>query len=280
MNGFVNGFMNGLTVKSGLMAPTSALKTSLARAAAIGVVALGSVALAPGAVAAVDEALALQASIDSKAQASQARIDTMDDSAARLAQQYRSALQRAESLKIYNAQLQKLLLSQEQEKTSLQTQIAQVEVIETGVLPLMIRMTAALDKLVSADAPFLTKERRLRVDELQALIDRADVTVGEKYRRIMEAYVVEADYGKTIEAYQGDVVLNDSAQAVDFLRIGRVGLYYQTLDGNQSGRWNPATSQWELLPASYRTPIRDGLRVARKQAPPELLKLPITAPGV
>jgi hypothetical protein len=204
----------------------------------------------------------------------------MDDSAARLAQQYRSALQRAESLKIYNAQLQKLLLSQEQEKTSLQTQIAQVEVIETGVLPLMIRMTAALDKLVSADAPFLTKERRLRVDELQALIDRADVTVGEKYRRIMEAYVVEADYGKTIEAYQGDVVLNDSAQAVDFLRIGRVGLYYQTLDGNQSGRWNPATSQWELLPASYRTPIRDGLRVARKQAPPELLKLPITAPGV
>lgn len=249
------------------------MKTSLS-------LAVGLVLTCQGAVAAVDESIATQAAIDAKAKASQARIDSMDDDASRLSQQYRAALQRAESMKIYNAQLQKLLASQEQEKVSLQTQIDQVETIETGVLPFMIRMTEALDKLVSADAPFLSKERTARVDELKGLIDRADVTVGEKYRRIMEAYVVEAEYGKTIEAYQGEVDMNGEPHAVDFLRIGRVGLYYQTLDGNQSGRWDEASGQWVTLPSSFRTAIRDGLRVARKQAPPELLQLPITAPGV
>ena len=39
-----------------------------------------------------------------------------------------------------------------------------------------------------------------------------------------------------------------------------------------------AQGSWETLDSSYRRSVRDGLRVARKQAPPSLLKLPISAP--
>jgi hypothetical protein len=87
------------------------------------------------------------------------------------------------------------------------------------------------------------------------------------------------EYGRTIEAYRGELVVSDEARTVDFLRIGRVGLYYQTLDGNESGRWNNSRGAWELLDSGYRTSVRDGLRIARKQTPPELLTLPVNAPA-
>ena len=62
------------------------------------------------------------------------------------------------------------------------------------------------------------------------------------------------------------------------VRFGRVGLYYQTLDGQETGRWNAAGERWEKLAGDYRKSVRDGLRIARKQAPPALLSLPFNAP--
>ena len=94
----------------------------------------------------------------------------------------------------------------------------------------------------------------------------------------MEAYLVEVDYGRTIEAYRGELAMSGEARTVDFLRIGRVGLYYQTLDGEESGHWSARRGEFERLDDSARRPIMLGLRVARKQAPPELLSLPINVP--
>ena len=74
-------------------------------------------------------------------------------------------------------------------------------------------------------------------------------------------------------------MVNDAARSVDFLRVGCVGLYYQTLDGSESGFWNGKRGSWEMLDASYRTAVRDGLRIARKQTPPELLTLPVNVPA-
>jgi hypothetical protein len=219
-----------------------------------------------------------QVNSDASASASQKRIDKLDDQTADAFQQYRAAVARAESLEIYNEQLKRLVASQETEIDSIVKQTNQIESIETGALPFMIKMTETLKELVDADVPFLRDERFERADALTELIDRADVSAGEKYRRIMEAYVVEAEYGSTIEAYRGDLVINDEVKSVDFLRFGRIGLFYQTLDGKESGRWNSSLGAWELLNDSYRRSIQKGLRIARKQAPPALLKLPFNAP--
>ena len=226
---------------------------------------------------ALEDSLDKQAESDSAAAASQQRIDRLADQTSQDLQRFRIATQRLESLEIYNKQLQKLIESQEGEITSIIRQTDEIEAIETGALPLMITMTETLEKLVQADAPFLVAEREDRVANLRGLIDRADVTAGEKYRRIMEAYLIEVDYGRTIEAYRGELATGTDVRTVDFLRIGRVGLYYQTLDGEESGRWNPVTGNFEILD-SVRRQIQVGIRVARKQAPAELLSLPLTAP--
>ena len=228
---------------------------------------------------AVEDSLQKQETIDKNAAASQQRIDKLADQTVDALQTYRTASQRLESLTIYNQQMEKLIASQKNEITSIQRQTGEIDVIETGALPLMLKMTKTLTDLVEADVPFLKDERKERVVNLQTLIDRADVTAGEKYRRIMEAYLVEVEYGRTIEAYRGELVVSNEARTVDFLRVGRVGLYYQTLDGNESGYWNTKRGGWETLDAGYRTAVRDGLRIARKQTPPELLTLPVNVPA-
>ena len=222
--------------------------------------------------------ISTQASSDATAAASQKKIDKLDDQTADAFQEYRAAVARAESLEIYNEQLKRLVASQEEEIGSIVRQTEQIESIETGALPFMIKMTATLKELIGADVPFLKDERLDRAEELTALIDRADVSAGEKYRRIMEAYIVEAEYGSTIEAYRGDLLVNGEVKSVDFLRFGRIGLFYQTLDGKETGRWNGELGLWELLSGEYRRSIQKGLRIARKQAPPALIKLPLDGP--
>lgn len=230
---------------------------------------------------AVDDSMSAQKKIDNAAAKSQQKIDRYSEQETSDLLEYRAVSAQLESLTIFNQQMQKLIDSQEAEKVSINKQIKEIDSIETGALPLMLKMTETLSTLIDADVPFLIDERKERYENLAELIDQANVSAGEKFRRIMEAYQIEMDFGNTIEAYRGDLVVSDSAEprSVDFLRIGRVGLYYQTLDGKESGRWNPETRSWEELTSSHRIAIRDGIRIARKQMPPELLTLPVSAPN-
>lgn len=229
-------------------------------------------------VLAVDDSIETQKGINRDAAQVQSRINDLDDQAREDFQEYRQSLKRLESLEIYNKQMQRLVDSQNTEMEKIESQIEEIDSIETGALPLMIEMTDTLAEMVESDVPFLEEERTQRVENLRSLVDRADVTVGEKYRRILEAYQVELEYGRTIEAYRGEMVVDDRARTVEFLRVGRVGLYYQTLDENETGRWNAERDAWETVNPRYMNAIREGLRVARDQAPPELLTLPINAP--
>jgi hypothetical protein len=133
---------------------------------------------------------------------------------------------------------------------------------------------------VQLDVPFLPDERRQRVQGLRELMSRSDVTLSEKYRRLMEAYQVENEYGRTIEAYRGTLDSGGEKRTVDFLRVGRVALLYQTLDSNETGFWNTADKGWAPLPGEYRSPVKQGLQIARKQVAPDLVRIPVRAPEV
>jgi septal ring factor EnvC (AmiA/AmiB activator) len=209
--------------------------------------------------------------------ASQERINKVADDTDELLRQWRDETAQIEALRVYNTQLEKLLASQDNEVTSLNDQIDSVKVIGREVTPLMLRMVDSLDEFVGLDVPFLIDERTDRVVRLRQLMDRADVTNAEKYRRIMEAYQIENDFGRTIEAYRGSLAGTGETRTVDYLRIGRVILLYQTLDGSEVGAWNQAADSWEVLDGSFRPSVRQGLRIARKQAAPDLLRLPVPA---
>ncbi|MGI9229314.1 MAG: DUF3450 domain-containing protein [Gammaproteobacteria bacterium] len=208
--------------------------------------------------------------------ASQKRVDTIATSTDKLVAQYKKELKVIDGLKVYNALLQRQLELQTLEMQQLRTSIEEVSVIERQITPLMLRMVESLEQFVMLDMPFLLEERTERVARLKDTIGRADVTAAEKFRNVLEAFQIENDYGRTIEAYK-DVI--DGIE-VSLLRFGRVSLVYQDESGTINKAWDQEAGQWvELDSAEYRNHIARGLKIARKQVAPDLIMLPVSAAG-
>jgi chromosome segregation ATPase len=233
-----------------------------------------------GSVAAQSEVLSTtvqtQTQMNQQAQQTQRRINQLAEETDELLGEYRRVIRETESLRVYNQQLERIVANQREELSGAERTLEQLETTNRGIVPLIIEMIDTLDKLVEADVPFRINERRQRVTELKDIIDRADVTTSEKYRRVMEAYQIEMEYGRTTESYQAE--LADTGRNVDFLRVGRTLLIWQSLDGQSQGWFNPNTRSWEPLDNSHRSAIRDGLRIAKNQAAPNLVVLPVPAP--
>lgn len=214
-----------------------------------------------------------------QAQASQNKINKLSDQTQTMLMKYRQTLKQIEQSKSYIGQLEKIIASQNEEKVSMSEQIAELKETNAGVVPLMVDMVENLKTFVSLDVPFLLEEREKRLNDLDDMMARADVTTSEKFRRILEAYQIENEFGRTIEAYRGIQKRDGKELTVDYLRVGRVALVYQSLDAKVTALWNPSTKKWEDLDDSFKKSVREGLKMARKQTAPQLVKMPIFAAG-
>ncbi|WP_432468971.1 MULTISPECIES: DUF3450 domain-containing protein [unclassified Agarivorans] len=149
----------------------------------------------------------------------------------------------SELLEQYNLHLHAMLLQQQQQLQQLKGDLTSLAQSEQHALPLVHQMLNELTPFVARDLPFLSQERELRLQDLVQLLNRADMNLAEKYRQVLDAYQIEMEYGETIEAYQA--MLNE--RQVNFFRLDRTALYYQTLNAQQSALWDPATQQWQIL---------------------------------
>lgn len=227
---------------------------------------------------AVDRILAAENTRIQQAQASQDQIDEIITETRSLGEEFRAVMKEVDGLLVYNTLLDRQIADQNQELANLRESIDQVQVVERQILPLLTRMIDGLESFVSLDVPFLLDERSARVENLNALLGRADVTAAEKFRVVMEAWQIENDYARTIFTYTDELEIDGVTREVDVLQIGRVALLYQTPDGNLSGAWNQSNRVWESVGNEYRNPIRLGIRLARNQVAPDLLLLPIAPP--
>ena len=227
----------------------------------------------------LDDTLFVQRSSDLGSKDSQTIVSNLSDETQDLLGQYRLVLQQIDRLIAYNDYVERLIVDQEAQIIDIRKQLDQFALIERGIVPLMLDSIDTLDKFIDLDVPFLLEERKARVARLRTIMDLSDVTVSEKYRQIMDAYQIETTYGRDIEAYTGLLEIDGESRQVDFLRIGRTSLTYQTPDQEETGFWNKQAGQWEKLPNKYQNYVTQGLRVARKQVTPNILELPIEAPG-
>jgi len=194
--------------------------------------------------------------------------------------EYNTLAKVVDGLKTYNSLLQRQVDNQQAEMQALSESIDNVALIERQIIPMMTRMLDSLEEFIRLDTPFLMKERTERLERLRNMMERSDVSSAEKFRRVIEAYQIENDYGRTIEAYKGTVDINGSQQEVDFLRVGRIALAYQSVGGQYTGAWDPEQRTFvDLPPEKFKTQIAEGIRVARKQVAPDLLIVPVAAPS-
>jgi hypothetical protein len=214
-----------------------------------------------------------QTRVEQAATASQKRIEELDDETSKAGGEYRRMLAEALSLKGYNDQLAEQVKSQATQVSDMTRQLDEIQTTSREVLPMMTKMLDALVQFVKLDMPFLPDERSTRVAQLQDMMSRADVSVSEKYRRLVEAYQIEIEYGRTMEAYQGKV----DDKTVEFLRAGRVSLMYQTLDGKETGYWDMDAGKW-VRDDDFKDDMTAGLKVAKKQSAPDFVSVAIRAP--
>ena len=220
-----------------------------------------------------------QATVDQVTQEGEKRADAgAADQTDKLLNDYKTVTKVVDGLLVYNSLLQRQINNQEEEKTGIAESIDSVALIERQIVPMMTRMIDSVEQFIELDTPFLLDERHKRIERLRGMMERSDVSAAEKFRRVIEAYQIENDYGRTIEAYRGTVDINGNAQEVDFLRIGRVSLTYQSVGGQHTGVWDQEAEAYvELPPEKYKTQVAHGIRVARKQVAPDLLIIPVSA---
>ena len=226
----------------------------------------------------VNEMLAVQQGATAADRQAQAEVNALADETQEAVSEYRVRLQELDRIRRYNDNLQRTIDDQEREKASLTRQINEFGDLEQGIVPLLMDMVEDLDRFISLDVPFLMDMRRGMLTDLRDLMDRSDVSIAEKYRRVMGAYQIEATIGRNMESYPGELDIGGVSRKVDFLRVGRVLLAYQTPDREETGYWDTSAGEWRSLDDSYRSPITTGIRMARRLAPPDILTLPIAVP--
>jgi len=210
------------------------------------------------------------------AKQSQVKIDVLYEKKSEAIQELRITKSEIDQLKIYNKQLSSIISDQNSQKISFEKQLKDIEVTQRGIMPLMERMLTMLDQFIELDIPFLLEERRVRVSTLRGLLLSSDITISEKFRRVMEAYQIELEYGRTIEAYRAK---DSSDRIVDYLRLGRVGFYYIGLNSGDAFAWSQKDTKWYKLDGAFQASLNKGIQIARKQAAPSLLDLQLPSLG-
>ncbi|GLX77381.1 DUF3450 domain-containing protein [Thalassotalea insulae] len=243
---------------------------------------IGSLALTASNFAAADALTDLQkaeAKTFKASQKSQSKIDNIYEQTLNLLAEYRNTVDEAEILGEYNDHVQRMVDDQNANIKSLEKQIAGIDKTKQGVVPLMYKMIDTLEKFVELDVPVNVEARRERIQGLRDVMGNSNVSVSEQFRLVLEAYEIEANYGTIFAAYQGEIEVDGQKLTADFLHMGRVSFVAQSLDYKHSWVWNNQTRAWEELGDEYTKPITDGIRMARKQLPLDLTKLPVFAAG-
>ena len=197
------------------------------------------------------------------------------DEQERLVARYEQLQSEHTRLQDTHEELQEDIRGARQRISQKEKELAHIEQIRARIEPFLEESVEILRRQLTEDLPFLPEERRRRVDRLAEMLTDPDVAVSEKYRKIMEAWMVEAEYGNTIEVYQQTITMDDKEVLVNIFRLGRISLFFRTLDRDRCGFFDVSAKAWQLLPVEYSRAIGTAIEIGAKRRPAELLSLPL-----
>jgi len=180
------------------------------------------------------------------------------------------------------AYLRERLARQQDKAAALDDAVAELNrrLDESGRLNAVIEDTLSvvlgrLERAVARDLPFLPEERGARLAGLRRELAEPDVGAAEKLRRLLEALMIEAQYGETVEVTPRTVTISGEEIHADVLRIGRLALFWRSPDGKRVGTWDPVAGQWTELGGGDSRTIGRAMEMATRMRPVELIALPL-----
>jgi hypothetical protein len=187
---------------------------------------------------------------------------------------YARTLAEADITARYNVQIEQQLRTQEQEIAVLEQEVAALDATAVDVQPLLQRMFDELVQFVADDVPFFKAERDERIARLRDVMANIDASASEKYRRLLEAYQIEMEYGRTMSSYKQ--TLADGREA-EMVRLGRVTLLYRTVEDGETGYWDNERKEWVADPDAA-AQIQEALSIAKEERAADLIIVPVPAP--
>lgn len=218
----------------------------------------------------------VETQITKNAANSQKKISASSDKAMQLEADIAALQQEVKNLEVYNTHLEGLITSQEGELEGFDTQLSQIDDTRQAIVPLMYEMLEGLEKLNAEDRPIRVDARANRLASLKDMMTQADISDAEKYRRILEAYQIEMDYGTKMGAYSGTIEFDGKPIVTEQLYLGRVSLVARSNDRQRYWAWNDNQNAWVEQDRSVGHQIDKAFDVAAKQASPSLLDLPVS----
>jgi hypothetical protein len=229
--------------------------------------------------ATLDDNLKAMEQTNDEAAASQKRITALQAQTQGLVAEYKRLSQGADYQDQVNAEMRDRITQQQNEILALRQQLVERDITEQRIMPLMNSMAETLEQFVALDLPFHQEERLGRMIKLRQQMASSSYSLPDKYRTLLSAFQQELEFGRSLEAWRGDLKIankegKDEKLTVEYLRLGRAAFYFQTMDGERSGYWDKEQKQWQELPRKYNADIKQGLRIAYNQQAPQMLALP------
>ncbi|EGA66243.1 DUF3450 domain-containing protein [Vibrio brasiliensis] len=224
----------------------------------------------------LDAAQSIQSKTNAASASSQKRIDASAEKTLTLKAEIEQLQEEVNNLQVYRQHLTSLVNSQQQEVISLERQIDEIKSTRQGIVPLMYQMIDGLKQITAEDVPIKLEQRNQRIAKLEKMMVRADVSDAEKYRRILEAYQIELDYGTKLGLYQGQLSIDGESRQADVLYLGRLSLVARSLNGNSFWAWDQNAKQWSEVDPSMKSELDKAFSMAAKQVAPSLITLPVS----
>ena len=214
---------------------------------------------------------------------------------------YSDLLQAIAAQKVSLAQ-QQLFVSQQGVKiASLNSQIDGLDAWKADIVPMLGKMATSITGQVNSDYPFEMDRRIPRLQSLESTLNDPAAAVGDKYRKALNVYKLEVNYGQSLEAKKGNhpitptIRVGDERYEVDedgnfkldknkqkiekfdgsYLRYGRLAYVYLQADSTQAMRFDLGAKEWVDLPKKNIADIRRAVKMASGEAAPNVVKVPL-----
>ncbi len=232
---------------------------------------------------------------------------------------YAKLLQQIADVQASTDQKRLYLQVQEQEIESLRSQIASTDELKASVKPLVVKMTADIEKEMNKDVPFNPEERFNRLDKLKEDLASPDAPIGSLFRQAMNIYDIEVVAGASIASYNGnhpktpglrlaacdadlegtacdlpkevrealprgatkieDENLRENINDGYYVHFGRMALIYLQYDSSEGWRWDRDSNDWVELSTGDLLDARRAVRIARGESAPGVVLAPIRVAG-
>ena len=165
----------------------------------------------------------------------------------------------------------------EDKMAELREKAEEMKKINAELLPILDQGAEKLAHYVEDDLPFDKARRFGQVEEVTHTLNDYDVDLLAKTRGLFDAVAREVDFGYSVDIREAEIDIGGRSTRVQLLKVGRVGLYALSMDGEKAYMWDASQKHFVPVDGDARD-IDEAVRIVKRIRIIELTRLPMGRP--